>query len=152
LSLNLGADTMKNKKLPCACCGELNVKMRNNFEICPICNWQDDAVQNDEPDYDGGANHISLNQAKEAHKNKMTNNSIAGNKRPLILQNKNGYLYECPCCKKHKFNFNGDHSICPVCNWQNDLIQNKNPDEADCANYMSLNQARKAYSKGEKVR
>ena len=32
------------------------------------CGWQDDAVQNDNPDYKGGANQMSLNEAKEAYK------------------------------------------------------------------------------------
>jgi hypothetical protein len=36
------------------------------FDICKVCGWQDDPTQNDDPDYDGGANYISLNVAKQA--------------------------------------------------------------------------------------
>jgi hypothetical protein len=36
------------------------------FDICKVCGWQDDPIQNDDPDYDGGANYISLNEAKQA--------------------------------------------------------------------------------------
>jgi hypothetical protein len=32
------------------------------FEICPLCDWQDDNVQNADPDYAGGANEMSLNE------------------------------------------------------------------------------------------
>ena len=38
-------------------------------EICHICGWQDDDIQNDDPKFDGGANNMSLEQAKEAFKN-----------------------------------------------------------------------------------
>ncbi|NLG37630.1 MAG: hypothetical protein GX549_06405 [Clostridiales bacterium] len=36
--------------------------------MCDVCGWQDDGVQNDDPDFAGGANHMSLNQAREAYK------------------------------------------------------------------------------------
>lgn len=55
---------LKNKR--CACCGQESLPPDSIFEICPVCGWQDDEVQNDEPDFDGGANDMSLNQAKEA--------------------------------------------------------------------------------------
>lgn len=49
----------------CACCGsDLPGEMEYD-EICPVCGWEEDSVQNDEPDYRGGANTISLNEAKE---------------------------------------------------------------------------------------
>jgi hypothetical protein len=38
----------------------------NSHDICGICKWEDDPVQNNDPDYSGGANHISLNEAKQA--------------------------------------------------------------------------------------
>jgi hypothetical protein len=56
---------MENKA--CACCGKKtldpNVKF---FDVCPVCGWEDDPIQNKHPDDDGGANHISLNEAKKA--------------------------------------------------------------------------------------
>jgi hypothetical protein len=36
------------------------------FDTCDVCGWEDDPIQNDDPNYDGGANHISLNEAKQA--------------------------------------------------------------------------------------
>ncbi|EGN7764477.1 hypothetical protein ISN88_004608, partial [Escherichia coli] len=36
------------------------------YEICPICGWEDDPVQSADPDFSGGANSPSLNEAKRA--------------------------------------------------------------------------------------
>jgi hypothetical protein len=35
------------------------------YEICSVCGWEDDPVQANEPDYKGGANSVSLNEARE---------------------------------------------------------------------------------------
>lgn len=48
----------------CACCGKGKV---DSYEICDICGWQNDIVQNKDPDYKGGANKMSLNEAKIAY-------------------------------------------------------------------------------------
>ena len=34
------------------------------YDICPICGWENDPVQASDHDYMGGANKISVNQAK----------------------------------------------------------------------------------------
>jgi hypothetical protein len=34
------------------------------FEICPVCNWEDDNVQAADPKLRGGANEMSLEQAR----------------------------------------------------------------------------------------
>jgi hypothetical protein len=50
----------------CPCCGFLTFSEEPNgsFEICPVCYWEDDNVQLNDPDYAGGANGPSLNQCK----------------------------------------------------------------------------------------
>jgi hypothetical protein len=50
----------------CPCCGFLTLTRPapGTFELCRVCFWEDDAAQFDDPDYDGGANHVSLNQAR----------------------------------------------------------------------------------------
>ena len=39
--------------------------MPGSFDICPVCRWEDDDLQSDDRSYAGGANRISLNEAKE---------------------------------------------------------------------------------------
>jgi hypothetical protein len=57
-------------KYKCVCCGNctLDSEPPGTFEICPVCYWEDDNVQFDDPDYEGGANSISLNKARENYK------------------------------------------------------------------------------------
>jgi hypothetical protein len=50
----------------CAVCGLHEIAY--DFDICPICGWQDDLLQNVEPDFTGGANELSLHQYKETWK------------------------------------------------------------------------------------
>lgn len=51
-------------KHPCPVCGKSYFSSKHSFEICPICGWEDDAIQERDPNFEGGANHLSLNQAK----------------------------------------------------------------------------------------
>ncbi len=44
-----------------------------------------------------------------------------------------------------------EYEICSVCEWQNDPVQLWKPNRPGGANSMSLNEAREAYKKGEKV-
>ncbi|WP_412553132.1 CPCC family cysteine-rich protein [Shimia sp. MIT1388] len=53
----------------CPCCGEADEFEEDGcFEICAICNWQNDKVQNNDINYRGGANGISLKEARENFK------------------------------------------------------------------------------------
>ena len=56
-------------KHECPVCGKHIFSESGSYEYCPVCGWQDDILQEDEPDYGGGANRMSLNEAKEAYKN-----------------------------------------------------------------------------------
>jgi hypothetical protein len=51
----------------CPCCGYLTFEEEppGTFEICPVCGWEDDEVQFRDPTYEGGANAISLDQARK---------------------------------------------------------------------------------------
>lgn len=53
---------------PCPCCGQTIFTRHDSYEICSICNWEDDGLQENHPYYPGGANDMSLNQAREAYK------------------------------------------------------------------------------------
>ena len=42
------------------------------YDICEECFWENDPVQLNYPDFDGEANEMSLNEAREAyHKEKI---------------------------------------------------------------------------------
>ncbi|MFB8424956.1 CPCC family cysteine-rich protein [Priestia megaterium] len=53
-------------KYTCPCCGynTLEEEPPGTFDICEICFWEDDGVQFNDPDYEGGANVISLKEAQ----------------------------------------------------------------------------------------
>ena len=57
--------------------------------------------------------------------------------------------YLCPVCGRYYFQEAGGYEICPVCGWEDDPLQRREPDLAGGANTMSLNEARKAYAEGE---
>jgi len=52
----------------CPCCGEKTLKQKGMYEICDICEWEDDPWQADHPDSDLGANTKSLNDYREQWK------------------------------------------------------------------------------------
>lgn len=53
-------------KYACPCCGflTLSTKPPGTYELCPVCLWEDDDVQFDDPNYAGGANSESLSAAR----------------------------------------------------------------------------------------
>ncbi len=57
------------QKYQCACCQHFTLDSeQGHFDICPVCYWQDDEIQLSKPDYQGGANTISLNRARLNYK------------------------------------------------------------------------------------
>jgi hypothetical protein len=53
---------------PCPCCGNLTFGEppgSGSYDICPVCFWEDDPVQFKDPGYAGGANVVSLNEARQ---------------------------------------------------------------------------------------
>jgi Cysteine-rich CPCC len=57
---------MQTTRYACPCCGYLTLPESppGTYEICEVCFWEDDVVQFDDPSYEGGANEVSLNQAR----------------------------------------------------------------------------------------
>ena len=53
---------MVRKRFACPCCGYKTYfeEPNGSFDICQVCFWEDDPVQNDDPDCKGGANRVSL--------------------------------------------------------------------------------------------
>ena len=58
-----------NKKVSCPCCGSLTLSENNAAgEICPVCFWENDRLQNADETLAGGANKVSLSKARENYK------------------------------------------------------------------------------------
>lgn len=54
---------MSKKKYLCPCCKKyVFAEGPGSYEICPVCSWEDDKIQAENPDYKGGANKQSLNE------------------------------------------------------------------------------------------
>ena len=53
------------KKYKCPCCGYFTFeKKERTYDICPVCFWEDDPEQYKNPTLKGGANHVSLCDAR----------------------------------------------------------------------------------------
>lgn len=50
----------------CPCCGNFtfNKEPCGDYDICPVCFWEDDSAAISDEDFEGGANKVSLKQAK----------------------------------------------------------------------------------------
>jgi hypothetical protein len=48
--------TASRDRFPCRCCRylALDEPANGSFEICPVCFWEDDNIQNADPTYSGG--------------------------------------------------------------------------------------------------
>lgn len=52
-------------KYVCKCCGCAVMDSTDEYDICPVCFWERDFYQEKNPDYESGANSISLEQARK---------------------------------------------------------------------------------------
>jgi hypothetical protein len=48
----------------CPCCGCRTLEERGRFDICPVCFWESDPVQEDRSDSPVGTNPVSLDEAR----------------------------------------------------------------------------------------
>ncbi len=55
----------------CPVCGKYEFKDESSYEICPFCGWEDDGVQLNDPDFEGGANESSLKQYRKEYCEKI---------------------------------------------------------------------------------
>lgn len=61
------AARLATRKYTCPCCGykTLDEEPPGTYDICAICFWEDDPIQFEDPDYEGGANGLSLKTAQK---------------------------------------------------------------------------------------
>lgn len=54
--------------MKCPVCGKYEFEYEydeyGSFDICPICGWEDDGLQGNDHNYAGGANSLSVNEAR----------------------------------------------------------------------------------------
>lgn len=60
----------------------------------------------------------------------------------------NVFVFKCPVCGKYTFQSGpGSYKICPICGWENDKAQYKDPTLKGGANRLSLKEYKKQYEK-----
>ena len=57
-------DNMQKKALTCPVCGRYEFEEENDFDICSCCGWENDRVQAKDHNFAGGANELSVNEAR----------------------------------------------------------------------------------------
>ncbi len=61
-------DSCYDSEIKCPVCGKYTFEAWGDFDVCEVCNWENDPIQYYKPDYPGGANHMSLNEARQAYR------------------------------------------------------------------------------------
>jgi cold shock CspA family protein len=74
LGTHTQAGEYEDESFPCPVCGASVEGEAGEYEICGICNWEDDPVQSNDPNFSGGANNRSLNAARGAWSSTNTPN------------------------------------------------------------------------------
>ena len=80
----MNKENIINSNYPCKCkvCGLGEIE--HEYSICNVCGWEDDDIQNDDPNFAGGANDMSLNQYKQFWKE---------NKNDILENHRNDLFY-----------------------------------------------------------
>ena len=52
--------------IKCPVCSEYDFIKHNDFDDCEVCDWENDGIQYNNPNFAGGANKMSLNEARTA--------------------------------------------------------------------------------------
>ena len=55
-------------KFKCGCCGQYTIEEEGTMESCLVCGWMQDPYQEEYKDKTGGANLMSLNEARKAYR------------------------------------------------------------------------------------
>lgn len=62
-------NTRETTNMNCPVCGKAQV---GEYDICPVCNWENDPIQLEHPEFGGGANHMALEEARAAYQKGKT--------------------------------------------------------------------------------
>ena len=55
---------MENEDLTCPICDKFIFETYCDYDVCPVCGWENDGVQAWNHNYSGGANALSVNEAR----------------------------------------------------------------------------------------
>ena len=68
--LFISMNNKESEKYPCPCCGNKTFDDMPNgsYVICQTCFWEDDPIQLNDPSFKGGANEVSLLEARVNYK------------------------------------------------------------------------------------
>ena len=60
------ADMAGRRRFACPCCGFLTLPVRGDYELCPVCFWEDDGQGEEDADemYGGPNGSLTLTQAR----------------------------------------------------------------------------------------
>ena len=53
---------------PCPCCGCLTIQEPGEYDLCPVCFWEDDPSQSSDPKFAGGANGYALESGRLSYR------------------------------------------------------------------------------------
>ena len=59
---------VRSGKTACPCCGCKTLSTRGQYDICPVCFWEDDPIAEKYPDEAHGCNGVSLTEAQNNYK------------------------------------------------------------------------------------
>lgn len=142
---------MNEMKYKCPICGKAEFSSENSFEICNHCGWQNDGIQNEDPNFWGGANDLSLKDYRKNYqellkvdpKYKWSQND----KKVEFEKMEKNIKHLCPVCNNYYFNELDSHEICKNCGWIDNWTQEKFPDYENSSNKLSLELYKKEYEK-----
>jgi len=116
-------------------------KYNQGLVFCFRCGWVYDLDQTQNPNLREGHNPKTLNEYRAWYKTKLENNP----NYDWWEENKPAPTpHNCPVCGEYEFENEGCHDICPICGWQDDGMDEVNPD-AWSACGMSFNEAVAAF-------
>ncbi len=78
-------------KNSCPVCGYLTLDERDSFDICAICYWEDDGIDDFEVNEVSGPNHLTLAEGREIFqeaKRKLLTEKVVGDNLINTLKNK----------------------------------------------------------------
>jgi len=94
----------------------------DEYEYCPICHWQSDFVQHKDLDYWGGANELSVNEAKIYYQLSLCKEK---RKQLKIISDKN-YNNLCEIHQKYQdinYHIDGDKIHAELCKEHDEFVR-----------------------------